>query len=196
MSNRVISDQFIDIDIGSRRSKTKCNGDRPQCRSCLKRKVACLWPQSDAPNTFYALTPPQEQQPLRRNQLEPRVHHQAIPHISSLAKTPLILPEPHLLQRLFHIFFSRHHEAELCSFLHKPSLDIPTMAGRSPLLVASVISLAALYVSADKAEADFGFETPTALSEHYACAAKSYTYGLCDEPSSKWRFVFQFILRC
>jgi hypothetical protein len=64
-------------------------------------------------------------------------------------------------------------------------LDIPTLRGRSPLLVASVLSLSALYLSADEVAADFGVETPCALSDHYARLAKIYAYNLFDEPSSK-----------
>lgn len=181
--------------MGSRRSKTKCNGDRPQCSSCSKRNVTCSWPRIAAPNTFYALTPPQDQEPPTRNELTSRAQsYPAIQDIPSLVKPPIVLPEPHVLERLFQIFFARHHDAELCSFLHKPSLDIPTLHGRSPLLVASVISLAVLYISADEAVAIFGFETPSALSDHYARLAKYYAYGLSDEPSSKWCFDFQFIL--
>jgi hypothetical protein len=62
---------------------------------------------------------------------------------------------------------------------------MPTLHDHSPLLVASVLSLAALYLSTDEVKADFGFETPCALSDHYARLAKSHAYGLSDEPSSK-----------
>jgi hypothetical protein len=166
--------------VGSRRSKTKCTGDRPQCRSCLKRNVTCYWAQITVPNTFFALTPP------KRNEREPRFQsHSAVQDTNSLAEAPLVLPEPRQLQRLFDIFFARHHEPELCSFFHKPSLDIPTLRGRSPLLVASVLSLSALYLSADEVAADFGSETPCALSDYYARLAKIYAYNLFDEPSSK-----------
>jgi hypothetical protein len=157
----------------------------------LKRNVTCSWPQTVVVNNFYAPTPPRDQDPLRRNESESRAQsHPAIPDIPSLVKTPLVLPEPHLLQRLFQIFFARHHEAEFCSFFHKPSLDIPTLHDRCPLLAASVISLAALYISADEAKAGFGFETPSALSDHYNRLAKCYAYGLSDDPCSKWCFAF------
>jgi len=163
----------------------------------LKRNVTCSWPQTTSVNTFYALTPPLDQEPRIRNVSEPRAQsHPTIPDIPSLLQTPLVLPEPHLVQRLFQIFFARHHEAELCSFFHKPSLDIPTLHDRSPMLVASVISLAVLYISADEAKTDFGFETPSALSDHYNRLAKYYAYGLSDDPCSKWCFVFRLTLRC
>ena len=151
------------------------------------RNVTCSWPQIAAPTTLYAITPPRDQDPPRTNGLGARAQsYTAILDIPSLVKTPSILPEPHLLERLFQIFFDRHHEAELCSFLHRPSLDIPTLHTRSPLLVTSIISLAALYIPAHEAVADFGFETPSALSDHYARLAKYYAYGVYDEPSSKW----------
>jgi Fungal specific transcription factor domain len=65
-------------------------------------------------------------------------------------------------------------------------LDIPTLHSRSPLLVTSVFSLSALYLSTDEVIADFGYDTPSVLSEHYARVAKSHACGLYDEPSSKW----------
>ncbi len=172
----------------SRRSKTKCTGvviDR-SCRSCLKRNVNCSWTQVVAPSAFYALTPPQERESPKRNEKNQRLHSQPdTPGPRALSNIPIVLPEPPQLERLFEIFFARHHEAELCSFLHKPSLDMPALHDRSPLLVASVLSLAALYLSTDEVKADFGFETPCALSDHYARLAKSHAYGLSDEPSSK-----------
>lgn len=152
----------------------------------MKRNVACSWAQAAATDTFYALTPPQDQEPARRNENGPRFQsHPAGFDGLSVTKDSHILPGPRQLQRLFDIFFARHHGAELCSFFHKPSLDIPTVHNRSPLLVTSVISLAALYIPTDEVEADFGFQTPSALSDHYGCLAKSYAFGLCDEPSSK-----------
>jgi Fungal Zn(2)-Cys(6) binuclear cluster domain len=172
--------------LGSRRSKTKCTGDRPQCRSCSKRNLACSWAQIAGPNTFYALTPPQEQDSLRINEREPRFRgHSAVPDINSLARTPHVFPQPLQLQRLFDLFFIRHHEVEFCSFFHRPSLDIPTLHDRSPLLAASVLSLGALYLSTDEAVTDFGFATPYALSDYYARLAKFQAYDLFDEPSSK-----------
>ena len=152
----------------------------------MKRNVTCYWAQIFVPNTFCALTPLQVQEPPKRNEREPRFQsHSAVQDTNSLVESPLVIPEPRQLQRLFDIFFARHHEAELCSFFHKPSLDIPTLRGRSPLLVASVLSLSALYLSADEVAADFGVETPCALSDHYARLAKIYAYNLFDEPSSK-----------
>ena len=178
-------------NANSRRSKTKCTGvviDRT-CRSCLKRNVTCSWAQVVVPSAFHTLTPPQEPEPLSRNGKEQRLQSQAsCPSLSFLASTPIILPLPWQFERLFEIFFSRHHGAELCSFFHKPSLDVPTLHNQSPLLVTSVLSLAALYLSTDEAKTDFGFETPCALSDHYARLAKSHAYGLSDEPSSKWQF--------
>ncbi|PMD43537.1 hypothetical protein L207DRAFT_564199 [Hyaloscypha variabilis F] len=169
-----------------RRSKTKCTGvviDR-SCRSCLKRNVTCSWAQVVTPSAFYALTPPQEQESPKINEKSQRLHgQQDTPDPRALSNIPIVLPEPPQLERLFEIFFARHHEVELCSFLHKPSLDMPTLHNRSPVLVASVLSLAALYLSTDEVKADFGFETPCALSDHYARLAKSHAYGLSDEPS-------------
>lgn len=94
-----------------------------------------------------------------------------------------VLPKAPLLQRLLKIFLARHHDVELCSFLHKPSLDISVLAVRSPLLVTSIISLAALYVPENEVKRDFGFESVVALSDHYARSARSYAQSLSDEPS-------------
>lgn len=172
--------------VHSRRSKTKCTGDRPQCRSCMKRRVTCSW-QTAAADVFYALAPPpQDLEPSRNDESRQRPRsHAAAPNPFSLTKTPLVLPEHYKVQQLFEIFFARHHAVEFCSFFHKPSLDIETLHDRSPLLPTSVVSLAALYVSNDKAKSDFGFHTSCALSDHYARLAKSYAFGLYDEPSSQ-----------
>jgi hypothetical protein len=154
--------------------------------SCLKRNVTCSWSQAAGFNAFHALTPPEDQESPRRNELEPHPRiHPATPDIHSSFKNTSVLPKPHLLRLLFQIFFDRHHDAEFCSFFHIPSLDIPSLYDRSPLLVTSVMSLSALYVSTHEAEADFGFETPLKLSDHYARIAKSYAHEVCDDPSSE-----------
>ena len=98
------------------------------------------------------------------------------------------LPAVRLLQRLLSIFLARHHDVELCSFLHKPSLDISMLAARSPFLVTSIISLSALYTTEDEAKRDFGFESAVALSDHYARSARRYAHSLSDEPSGAYCF--------
>lgn len=107
-----------------------------------------------------------------------------------------VLPEPHLLQRLLGIFLARHHDAELCSFLHKPSLDMSMLAVRSPFLVTSLFSLSALYVPEDEAKRDFGFESAVALSDNYARFARRYAQSLSDEPSGVYysSFILCFTL--
>ncbi|MCJ1311653.1 hypothetical protein MMC25_005326 [Agyrium rufum] len=131
------------------------------------------------------LTSPREDETLGIIASQARVRsYQAVSEVPSSIKTPLILPESQPLERLCHMFFSRHHDAELCSFFHKPSLDLPTLRDRSPFLVASVLSLGALYLPANEAKADFGFETPVAVSDHYARLAKYYIYIVSDEPST------------
>jgi hypothetical protein len=148
--------------------------------------VTCSWVQAAGYNAFQALTPPEDLEAPRGDELES--HSQIRPAVFDIhhsLKTTSILPEPHLLQRLFQIFFDRHHDAEFCSFFHMASLDIPALYNRSPLLVTSVMSLSALYISAHEAEVDFGFETPSKLSDYYARIAKSYAHEVCDDPSSK-----------
>jgi len=152
----------------------------------MKRNVTCSWAQIATMDTFYTHTPPQEQETPRRDEIEPSYERSTVvPGRLSLAKTPPLPPESRQVLRLFEIFFARHHEAEFCSFFHKPSLDFPTLNDRSPCLVNSVLSLGALYVRKDEAESDFGFPTPRALSEHYARISKSDAFGLCDEPSGE-----------
>lgn len=92
-------------------------------------------------------------------------------------------PEPALLNRSFDIFFARHHDVELCSFMHKPTLDISALRNRSPFLVASIISLASLYISTIDASQLFGFSSGYVLSEHYAQIARAYARELSDKPS-------------
>jgi hypothetical protein len=177
----------IDIDVVSRRTKTKCNGDRPQCRSCVKRRVACSWPQIAAPSVCSILTPPQDQTSDQNTESTSRAYsHSVAPGVPLVINTVLTLPAPHLLQRLIDLFLRRHHDVEFCSFFHKPSLDIPDLSVRSPLLVASVICLAALYVPDNEVIDIFGFQTPLELSDHYALLAQSYTHSVCYEPSSKY----------
>lgn len=129
------------------------------------------------------------------NQLEPSQQNQVIAAPNSPAtylntpptflNTPFVLPAPHLVERLFQIFFKRHHEAEFCAFLHKPSLDIHALYTRSPALVTSIISLGALYVSDHEAMAEFGFQSSAALSQHLASFAKSQANDIVDQPSSR-----------
>jgi hypothetical protein len=103
-----------------------------------------------------------------------------------------VLPEAHLLQRLLGIFLARHHDGELCSFLHKPSLDMSVLAVRSPFLVTSIMSLSALYIPEDEAQRDFGFE-PVALSDKYARSARRCAQRLSDEPSCAYCSSFYIV---
>ncbi|KFY81838.1 hypothetical protein V500_11043 [Pseudogymnoascus sp. VKM F-4518 (FW-2643)] len=161
-----------------RKSKIKCSGIRPNCGNCLKKRKACTWPTNSlAPGAYYQALYP------RDVEAEPG-------DIRPIPDGPVhtggndgALPEAHLLQRLLSIFLSRHHDAELCSFLHKPSLDISVLAVRSPFLVTSIISLSALYIPEDEARGDFRFESAVALSDHYARSARRYAQSLSDEPS-------------
>lgn len=95
------------------------------------------------------------------------------------------LPEPGLLRRLVEVFFTRHHDVELCSFLHKPSLDSSVRNPRVHFLLASIVALGALYISDSEAKNDFGFETGLQISEHYSQIARSFARERFDEPSGK-----------
>ncbi|KFY62451.1 hypothetical protein V496_04583 [Pseudogymnoascus sp. VKM F-4515 (FW-2607)] len=176
-----------------RKSKVKCSGTRPNCRNCLKRKKGCTWPSSPAPGGYYQLPDPGEVQAelLDANGLNGVGHVRVLNGVGPIIDGPVhgdgdsgsVLSEPHLLRRLLGIFLARHHDAELCSFLHKPSLDMSMLAVRSPFLVTSIFSLSALYVPEDEAKRDFGFESAMALSDNYARSARRYAQSLSDEPS-------------
>lgn len=92
----------------------------------------------------------------------------------------LSLPQ---LERLFKIFLDRHHDVELCSFLHKPTQDVAALSSKSQLLVTAIITLSALYISDDEAKEDFGFESASSLSNHYAEVARNLARNSSDEPS-------------
>lgn len=64
-----------------------------------------------------------------------------------------------------------------------PTLDIMGLSSHSPFLVASIISLAALYLPSCEALLASGFESPSALSTHYALVARSYARTLSDKPA-------------
>ena len=174
------------LTSASRRSKTKCSGVRPQCQSCIKRKLICSWPKAPAPGNYY---------PINSTEVEsiPKVSNgaQSLPGIAG-TKSGFVPPAAHLLQRLLNIFLARHHDVELCSFLHKPTTDISILWAQSPLLVTSILSLSALYISENEAEESFGFKSATALSEHYAKFARGYAQALSDEPSGVY-YVFIII---
>lgn len=155
----------------------------------MKRKAVCSWPEgplTPSTETFFAPTSSHEQEPQIANVSEPSTQSLSDTlDISSVAATCSILSAPLLLQRLFNIFFERHHDAEFCSFLHKPSLDILTLHNQSPFLVASIVTLASLYITTDEAQTEWGYETPSIVSNKYASLAKSYAYSMYDEPSSR-----------
>lgn len=167
-------------DDCSRRSKTKCSGTRPQCRRCLRRKLACSWPRTHALGTPESLD-------ISQVAAIPEVH-KSIEPISTPAAFYDITPEfpgAAQLQRLLDIFFTRHHDVELCSFLHKPTTDMATLSVHAPFLVASIISLSALYISEDEARRIFDFQSAAALSGHYAQLARNYAHSLSDMPSGQ-----------
>ncbi|OBT96227.2 hypothetical protein VE01_05786 [Pseudogymnoascus verrucosus] len=165
-----------------RKSKVKCSGTRPNCRNCLKRKKGCTWPSTPAPGGYYQI--------LDYAEVESGTDRRVLKGAGPILDGPVrgdcnsacVLPEAHLLQLLLGIFLARHHDGELCSFLHKPSLDMSVLAVRSPFLVMSIISLSALYIPDDEALRDFGFEA-VALSDNYARSARRYAQRLSDEPS-------------
>jgi hypothetical protein len=164
----------------SRRRKTKCSGVKPQCRSCLKHKLVCSWPKSLVPGHFYAVDP-------SKSSISPGTATEVLAWTTTDNRAAnsgnLVPPQKPLLQRLLKIFLSRHHDVELCSFLHKPSLDVSILNVKSPLLMASIATLSALYLSNEEAKSDFGFDTAPALSENYAQFARLQARSLSDEPS-------------
>ncbi|KAH8820145.1 fungal-specific transcription factor domain-containing protein [Xylogone sp. PMI_703] len=159
-----------------RRSKTKCNGVRPRCRSCLKRKSICSWPKEPAPGGYYPIG-------YSVVNLESRVQNNVLHVPDSPESNAPDFPTATLLQRCLDIFLARHHDVELCSFFHKPSLDMSHLTTKAPFLLTAIISLATLYISDNEAKEDFGFETSSALSNHYAQLARKHAHALSDEPS-------------
>ncbi|KFX92602.1 hypothetical protein V490_05297 [Pseudogymnoascus sp. VKM F-3557] len=166
-----------------RKSKVKCSGIRPKCRHCLKRKKECTWPNSPAPGGYYhSVGSAEVEAKLGVKPFDGVQQSLDGSVVQAGSDGGCVLPEAKLLQRLLSIFLARHHDVELCSFLHKPSLDIFKLAVRSPFLVTSIISLSALYVPEDEAR-DFGFESAASLSDNYARSARRYAQILSDEPS-------------
>lgn len=147
----------------------------------MKRKLICSWPKAPAPGNYYPVNFTEAHSILENSN-----GAQLIPDVFAGTKSGFVPPATHLLQRLFRIFIVRHHDVELCSFLHKPTTNISILCGQSPLLVTSILSLSAIYISENEAEKDFGVESATALSEHYAKLARSYAQALFDEPSGVW----------
>lgn len=173
----------------SRRNKTKCDGKRPRCSSCVKRNVICSWAELANSTATYITTSSPEQQ---RSQGDCSTQTSTLVRSQS-DKPDFVIPEVNLMQLLFNIFFERHHDSEFSSFFHTASLDISTLYEKSPFLTTSVMSLSALYISANQAAVDFGFDTPKKLSHHYAYAAKCYARAVYDEPSGEClssRFTF------
>jgi hypothetical protein len=101
------------------------------------------------------------------------------------ASNALNFPDSPQLDRLIDIFFSRHHDVELCSLFHKPSWDVLLLRERSPFLITSIIALSALYVPETEARADFGFASASELSEHYTQLATNYARDLSYEPTGE-----------
>ncbi|PTB47530.1 hypothetical protein M431DRAFT_129907 [Trichoderma harzianum CBS 226.95] len=163
-----------------RKRKTKCDGARPTCRSCLKRKSRCTWPKSLVAGNYSALYSPEsssEPAPVRTYETlqvkNPLENSSGSYILLSLAQ----------LERLFKIFLDRHHDVELCSFLHKPTQDVTALSSKSQLLVTAIITLSALYISDNEAKEDFGVESASALSNHYAEVARNLARNSSDEPS-------------
>ncbi|KAK0760454.1 hypothetical protein N5P37_006648, partial [Trichoderma harzianum] len=163
-----------------KKRKTKCDGARPTCRSCLKRKSRCTWPKSLVAGNYSALYSPEsssEPAPVRTYETlqvkNPLENSSGSYILLSLAQ----------LERLFKIFLDRHHDVELCSFLHKPTQDVTALSSKSQLLVTAIITLSALYISDNEAKEDFGVESASALSNHYAEVARNLARNSSDELS-------------
>lgn len=167
-------------DKFSRRSKTKCTGNRPQCRRCLRRRVICSWPSSSAFD-FSSLNTSEINSTARVHDLG------SPPDTPGNSSNTLTFPAASLLERLLSIFFARHHDVELCSFLHKPTTDLVDLSAQSPFLVSAIISLSTLYISDSEASNDFGFETAIALSDHFAKHAIRFANNLSDKPSGHYQ---------
>ena len=146
--------------------------------------MVCSWPKSLAPGHFYAVDP-------SKPSISPGTATEAPAWntIDNRAATNgnLVLPQKCLLQLLLNIFLSRHHDVELCSFLHKPSLDVSILSVKSLLLMTSIATLSALYLSDEEAQSDFGFDTAATLSENYAQFARLRARSLSDESSGGLR---------
>ena len=178
------------LTTNSRRSKTKCTGDRPQCRSCMKRKVACSWAHTSG--SFHVLTPPQDHGYLAEDSISissQRDNNNPFEQINGDRLVPSsndTSKEPGRLRRLYEIFLARHHDVEFCSFFHKPSVDLSKLYRSDSFLLHAVCSLAALYLQQEEVETELGHSTNFALSDHYARLAKNEASRLYDEPSSEY----------
>lgn len=181
-ARRVLKSQRT-ADRCSRRSKTKCSGHRPQCRRCLKRKTTCSWSRVfavDTPDSLVGLSDTSSLAGVRESIPPP------IPAPAATSSISHAFPDAPLLHRLLNIFYARHHGVEFCSFLHQPTTEITTLSVEAPFLVASIISLSALYIPKIEAKREFGFESAAALSDHYAQLAIASARSLSDTPSGKY----------
>jgi len=181
----------------SRRSKTKCTGERPQCRSCMKRKVTCSWanhsdfatsafPKGQSMDTSMNMSismgdaHPSASMANSSTVSDDSILHPSIPEIRGFVQERV-----GRLQRLFDLFLAKHHDVELCSFFHKPSLDVAALYGSDSFLVNSVCALAALYIPQEEANREYGHPSNMALSYHYTRLAKIQAAKLFDEPSGE-----------
>jgi hypothetical protein len=146
--------------------------------------VTCSWPPVSTTETYLP-----DDSPVFNSSAKFQSAIESGPGIVASSTGPYAFPEARLLHRLLNIFLARHHDVELCSFLHKPSIDIVALSAQSPFLVSSILSLSALYLSDKEANKDFGFESSAALSEHHAQFAKMCAKSLHDEPSGGRSFL-------
>ena len=179
-----LSHRWLDTRY-SRKRKTKCDGVRPTCRTCLKRKSTCKWTNSLIAGNFVALLAHETDSSKTCSESNTTGSIQ-LQRPSTKTTNNGALPTTLLLQKLFRIFLERHHDVELCSFLHKPSQDIATLGSKSPLLVNAIITLSALYVSDEEAINEFGFGSASAFSNHYCEIARALARSLSDDPSSSY----------
>ncbi|KAF2099073.1 hypothetical protein NA57DRAFT_39491, partial [Rhizodiscina lignyota] len=134
-----------------RSSKLKCSGERPKCRRCAARSIACVYDTDSAPAWIRSI-----EQSTRRNN-EPREESTMSAEAENSESNDLgiredglyswlfsrALPSVPLRRRLAEQYFNHHHPLRCFGFIHKPSfmqrLDEDKLSSKAELALLYIV---------------------------------------------------------
>jgi hypothetical protein len=176
---------LIELIQHSRRRKAKCDGLRPTCARCRRRKENCIWPPGPSLRNT-APTVPIEETPSHALPSPGRAGSPALIQVVNSATSATSDGPPLALSKYaLEIFLKQHHDLEFCSFIHKPSFMIESA---HPFLISSMITLSSLYFPESVAHEN-GFRSVSQMTGWYLAATRRYSREESETPTGKFAFI-------
>ncbi len=122
---------------------------------------------------------------ILENNLSPTLNSPRNTLVDGTKREVPFLPPSSLMHKLLSIFWTQHHNVELCGFLHRASFEAGVNETHNQFLACSIVSLALLYVSDEIVRSDYGFPDAITASNTFALQARNLAMEQFDTPSGR-----------